>query len=89
MEEYFIEKILDLCRRGRGWQFLVRWSGYGPEHNLWLAALALDECAALDEWYVKGGGWSGEQRRSGMRPGHRWKGLFPTTSVGFFAPLSN
>jgi hypothetical protein len=32
--EYFIKKILDRRPRGRGHQFLMRWSGYGPEHDL-------------------------------------------------------
>jgi hypothetical protein len=61
LEEYFIEAIIDSRRRGKGWQFLVRWTGYGPEHDRWLAARSLDECEALDEWY-RGGG-DGPERR--------------------------
>jgi hypothetical protein len=55
LEEYVVDEILDSRRRGRGWQFLVCWSGYGPEHDSWLSSSALDECAALDVWYKKGG----------------------------------
>ena len=36
--EYEVESILRhrTGRGGRGRQFLVRWRGYGPEHDLWL-----------------------------------------------------
>ena len=33
LEEYLVEEIIDARHRGRGWPFLVRWSGYGAEHN--------------------------------------------------------
>jgi hypothetical protein len=33
LEEYFMDSIIDSQRCGRGWQFLVRWTGYGPEHD--------------------------------------------------------
>ena len=48
LEEYFVERILDARRQGRGWQFLIHWTGYGPEHNSWLNAKSLEECEALD-----------------------------------------
>lgn len=48
LEEYLVDEILDVRRRGRGWQFLVRWHGYGPQHDLWIAARELDDCKALD-----------------------------------------
>ena len=54
LEEYFIDKILDSRRHGHGWQFLVHWQGYGPEHDLWLLSKALEECKALDRWYAEG-----------------------------------
>jgi len=49
-EEYFIDKILDARRRGRGYQYLVRWSGYGAEHDEWLPGSELHDCEALDRW---------------------------------------
>jgi hypothetical protein len=55
LEEYLVEEIIDARRRGRGWQFLVRWSGYGAEHDRWLSAATLDDCEALDRWLVNGG----------------------------------
>ena len=39
-EEYEVEEVLDSRRYGR-WkklQYLVRWKGWGPEHNSWEAA---------------------------------------------------
>ena len=55
LEEYTMDEIIDSQRRGRGWQFLVRWSGYGPQHDLWLMAGKLADCEALDLWYKNGG----------------------------------
>ncbi|KAJ3992101.1 hypothetical protein F5050DRAFT_1550639, partial [Lentinula boryana] len=36
VEEYNIERILDSRKRGRGWQFLVRWSGQPSSEDRWL-----------------------------------------------------
>ena len=55
LEEYFVEDITDAQRHGCGWQFLVRWTGYGPEHDRWLPAKELEDCDALDHWYNNGG----------------------------------
>ena len=48
--EYFIKQILDRQSRSRGHQFLVRWMGYGPEHNLWLPRSKLINTKALEKW---------------------------------------
>jgi hypothetical protein len=48
LEEFLVQEILDSCQRGRGWQYLVRWTGYGPEHDRWLSGSVLDDCEALD-----------------------------------------
>ena len=53
LEEFLVQDIIDSQRRGRRWQYLVRWAGYGPEHDHWLAKLALDDCEALDVWLEK------------------------------------
>ena len=35
-EEHVIKEILDDQRRGKGWQYLVRWKGYGPGDDEWM-----------------------------------------------------
>lgn len=50
LEEYFINKIVDSCRCGRGWHYLVCWVGYGRKEDCWLAGKELAECEALDVW---------------------------------------
>jgi len=55
-EEATIDRILEERRRGRGWQYLVRWFGYGPEHDEWVSRRKLEDCEALDVWLQKKGG---------------------------------
>jgi hypothetical protein len=49
-QEYFIRDIIDEKRRGRGYRYLVRWKGYGPEHDSWLPGRELVGTDALDDW---------------------------------------
>lgn len=51
--EYFIEKILDHRPHGRGYQFLVQWTGYSTEHDLWLPQSELLETEALGHYKVE------------------------------------
>ncbi|PSR79777.1 hypothetical protein PHLCEN_2v6895 [Hermanssonia centrifuga] len=46
--QHFVERILDRRRRGRGWQYLVHWKGFGPEHDEWLPGSRVDNLQALD-----------------------------------------
>jgi hypothetical protein len=50
LEEYLVDEIIDSRKRGKCHQYLVRWSGYGPEHDRWLSSSALADCKALDIW---------------------------------------
>jgi len=54
LEEFLVQEIINTRPRGRGWQYLVRWVGYGPKHNHWLAGSTLDDCEALDVWLGEG-----------------------------------
>jgi len=49
-EEQYIDKILDARWRGQGYQYLVRWHGFGQEHDEWLPGSKLEDCEALDIW---------------------------------------
>jgi len=53
LEEYFIDSIIDEKRCGRGWRYLVRWVGFGPEHDEWKSGTEVDDCEALDRWLDK------------------------------------
>lgn len=48
--EFFIDRIVDERRRGRGKQYLVRWTGEGPEGDLWLPRSELVNAECLDKW---------------------------------------
>ncbi len=50
LEEHLIDHIIDEYRRSCGFEYLVRWAGYGPEDNCWLPHCELEECEALDVW---------------------------------------
>jgi len=51
-DKYFIKKILDERKCGRGHQYLVHWLDYGPESDLWLPCLELLKTEALETWDV-------------------------------------
>jgi len=57
-EEYLIRDIIDERRYGRGYRYLVRWVGYGPEEDRWLKGADVKDTEALDIRLVK--------RRTGM-----------------------
>ena len=50
MEENYIDKIVDERIRGRGKQYLVRWVGFGKDHDEWLSGKMLQDNEALDIW---------------------------------------
>ena len=49
-KEQYIDKILDARRHRRGYQYLVRWRGFGHEHDEWPPGSELEDCEALDIW---------------------------------------
>lgn len=49
-EEWEIERILDRKPRGRGFRYLVRWRGFGPEADVWMAGKELEGCEALERY---------------------------------------
>lgn len=49
-EEWPVEKLLDKQRHGRGWRYLVRWKGYGPDTDSWIPDAEAMELSAYDDW---------------------------------------
>ncbi|KAF8224682.1 hypothetical protein L208DRAFT_1510463 [Tricholoma matsutake] len=53
-KEFFMEKIMDAQKRGRGMQYLVHWLSYGQEDE-WLTGSELANNAVLNEWLAGNG----------------------------------
>uniref|UniRef100_A0A3Q3B4W6 ribonuclease H n=1 Tax=Kryptolebias marmoratus TaxID=37003 RepID=A0A3Q3B4W6_KRYMA len=57
---YTVRRIVDARRRGRGWQFLVDWEGYGPEDRSWVPrSFICDPTLITDFWASRPSGSSG------------------------------
>ena len=54
--KYEVERILDHKQRGNKTRYLIRWAGYGPEHDLWEPASSLANApeARADYWSFVG-----------------------------------
>jgi hypothetical protein len=50
IEEWTVDSIIDEWKRGRGYQYLVRWAGWDSSADRWLPRRLLEETAALDRW---------------------------------------
>ena len=49
-EEFLVHSIIDHRKIGRGHRYLVRFVGYGPEHDRWIAGRELENNEALDKY---------------------------------------
>jgi hypothetical protein len=50
---YVVEKVIARRKRGKGFQYLVKWTGYEAEHNSWIARSNMDTTGGvrmLDEF---------------------------------------
>ncbi|TPX39056.1 hypothetical protein SeLEV6574_g07443 [Synchytrium endobioticum] len=52
-EGYIIKDILDVRRRGRGFEYLIDWEGYGPEDRTWEPRRTLNDDDMLRKWHQK------------------------------------
>jgi hypothetical protein len=51
-KEWEIDRIIDSRTRGRGRQYLVRWTGYGPEADVWVPGKELEETDVLTQYQL-------------------------------------
>ncbi|KAG6859963.1 hypothetical protein C0995_001224, partial [Termitomyces sp. Mi166 len=55
IEEHFINRIVELRHCSCGWQYLVCFCSYGPEHDEWKSGHKLSNKEALNVWLAGNG----------------------------------
>ncbi|XP_038132395.1 coiled-coil domain-containing protein 83 [Cyprinodon tularosa] len=60
------------CRRGRGWQYLVDWEGYGPEDRTWVPGSFILDPALIDDYHPSRPSGSLDRQVAVVEGGYCW-----------------